>query len=750
MFNILTQSQVPVAICLFIDGLDEFDGLDDTVIDMITALADQTHVKVCVSSRPSLAFEEVFRGKPSLKLQDLTFDGIREYAEVKLSKPIQKYVSLDNNDRRLARYLPTRIVKRADGVFLWAIIAIRDVREGLREIADMNELARMIESLPSELEKLFMLMLDRIKPAYKRDAVQFLQIVLHFRVQMSGFYGLTSKLDLCTLHFIHSQRELKDAPVFYREIAASELVTACRILETRLLAHTAGLLELTPTEKGDRMYGKEQDLDPVLFTRINFLHRTVQDFLLNNAEAKSRLAFIGSTEAQVRLSIAKGTLAHLAHFSQLDIEYFYKDWPNPAYHLFAQSLRQISLAERCLGAAQTNLMRSLDFETLARVYPVSNNPSFALGGVKAFMIDTSAEISIDLVGMAAVEGMAIYVCEQLNLPTESRRYSPSLPDPNIYFRNRATAATLYWKGDNQLQGSRSIAATLLHSSNYRQVLARCLQWETDDPSSSRALMDAVPLAETYMLSCCKPKCLGLARILLRAGANPLVRVKSMPINQETPIIESFWHSWLTFLLSLRFKYMEANGKSGGILFRHINIKDQIKLNDIFDTTKALLIHGADINYQLESANSCHYTCHLKRRDLVQERFDLILTSSALFVLDQCFNTEPEFREFMTTMEPLLTTPNRIIVSIDVRTNGWSSRPVACPSAEESKMLWPLIEKWESTGRRDDLDSLQAVMEGVWRAHNPGIELSERGEDSSDGDDGDDDGDNEDDHDHDKE
>lgn len=161
-------------ICIFIDGLDEFEGREDTVIEMMEALADQTHVKVCLSSRPLVAFEEAFSGKPSLRLQDLTFDSIKDYAKVKLSKPIQKYVSLNETERNQADHLLTRIVERADGVFLWAIIAVRDVLDGLRGIANLNELAQTIESLPSQLESLFVLMLDRISPAFKRDAAYFL------------------------------------------------------------------------------------------------------------------------------------------------------------------------------------------------------------------------------------------------------------------------------------------------------------------------------------------------------------------------------------------------------------------------------------------------------------------------------------------------------------------------------------------------------------------------------------------------
>ena len=85
---------------------------------MIADLADQIHVKVCVSSRPLLAFEKAFSGKPSLKLQELTFNSIRKYAEDKLSRLIQERVLLDKDDGHQIQDLLTRIVWQANGVFL--------------------------------------------------------------------------------------------------------------------------------------------------------------------------------------------------------------------------------------------------------------------------------------------------------------------------------------------------------------------------------------------------------------------------------------------------------------------------------------------------------------------------------------------------------------------------------------------------------------------------------------------------------
>ncbi|KAL9058114.1 MAG: hypothetical protein Q9206_002071 [Seirophora lacunosa] len=690
---------------MFIDGLDEFEGSSDIVLNLIGKLANQTNVKICVSSRPLLVFEKAFSGKPSLKLQDLTFGTILKYAVLKLSEPIQERVSLDNANTHKVEDLLDKIVRRADGVFIWAVIAIKDIREGLREMADMKELEQMIESLPSELEKLFMRMLDHIKPVYKRDAVRFLQLVLHSDVPLSLF-----REDLCTLYFSQSQRESIGTPFVYKAIATSELVVACRTLKTRLQSHTAGLLELTSQDVGARIYDKMPDLDQILFTQVNFVHRTVRDFLFNNAEARSLLIRMGSTEAQVRLSIAKGILAQIAHFSQGHAKFVDRQWRNPMYEPFVASLLQISLSERLLGVAQTRLMRSLDFACFARGYLVVGSPRY--GSSEAYHIDGKIRSSIDLVGMAAAVGMTLYVCEQLDLTFDSRHFYPRF-DPDNYARNRHEAATLCWIGGKESAHPISMLATGLDSLDYRQTLARCLQWKTDDPLSLRTVtpMGVAPLAETYMLSCCMPRSLDLIHILLRAGASPMAEVECLA--NEMPTV-CFWLWWLQFLVRLRIKYVEANGTNDGILLESDDFDAEITSKEVFDTTKALLFNGADIDFKREPWDSYN----IYRRIPHGEQFYISFRGSYFFLLEKCFSTEPDFREFAVAMEPLVTKPRREIVKIsdsdqDLEVSGVS---IYTPSSEECDLLWPLIEKWESTGHREDLDSLQTALEAVWKAH----------------------------------
>lgn len=718
---------------MFIDGLDEFEGREDTVIEMIQALAGQAHVKICLSSRPLPIFEEAFNFGPGLRLQDLTFDTIRGYAKKQLSPQIQKRASLNKKDGYLAEELFTRIVERADGVFLWAIIAIRDVSDGLRGFADLNELTQALEHLPSELESLYIRMLHSIKSPFKHDATYFLKVALY---QDNDWL---SCMDLCRLHFSRSNRGLKDAPFPYEEIATNELVEKCHSLETSLRSHTVGLLELKRLNpplhhphpyrripRQFRFYREWEDHDPILSTKIDFLHRTTRDFLLENDEAKSFLAQNGSSEAHVRLSIARGTLAQLAHFSQGEAKFADDEWPHPIFYPYHGALSQISKAERLIGAAQARLMRSLDYESWARGYLVANDCRGRFGSTEAYMVEDPAT-SIDVVGMAAAVGMTFYVCEQLDLTVQSRCGSFSLPDLKKYSGNRATAATFSWSGGNQIRDIVTGSATRSASSRYRQGLGECLQWKADDQPSSPTDSHSKKhlLAESYILSCCTPACLDLVRILLTTGANPMVRVEPKPVGGYADIVGHFWSSWLAYLCRLHREHLEPTGKSPGFLLDYEGKNMHVTVNDIFDVTKGLLAQGADINYQMELEMDANL--YLKRRCSLAQELGVGMIASAMFVLEECFNAEPEFREFAIEMEPLIERPIRKVDFVQLPEYLYKepkNYKVYCPRpcAKECDMLWPLIEKWDDSGSRDDLDALKAAAVEVWRAHNPGVKL----------------------------
>ena len=66
-------------LCLFVDGLDGFEGKPDDLICLFQDLIQNRNVKVCLASRPWTVFEDTFKHKPRMMLQDLTSRDIKYY-----------------------------------------------------------------------------------------------------------------------------------------------------------------------------------------------------------------------------------------------------------------------------------------------------------------------------------------------------------------------------------------------------------------------------------------------------------------------------------------------------------------------------------------------------------------------------------------------------------------------------------------------------------------------------------------------
>ena len=352
--KLLTQRFIPLAACIFIDGLDEFDGRYDAVLNFIHTLSEyNSNIKICVSSRPLLAFEQALQNQPGLRLQDLTFDTISAYVNAQLSPLVEMRSSTcDKHDQRLAQLIIEDIVTHADGVFLWAVVVTREVREGLQDLVDLEQLLRMVNRLPSELNDLFLHILHNIKFAYQRDAATFLQITLHGQPLRAA-----DNLDLCNFHFILSQREPREQRFSFQKEQLSQLAEGCDALKLRIVSHTKGLIDVTSNHSPSIIYKNCPEWAPSLALNVSFIHRSVRDFLCENEHAKSFLELSRLSQPKIHIAVARGTMARLNQFSGYRMtNRIERENRNPALYPFEDVLHHICLAERFLGEPQTELM----------------------------------------------------------------------------------------------------------------------------------------------------------------------------------------------------------------------------------------------------------------------------------------------------------------------------------------------------------------------------------------------------------
>ncbi|KAJ0269171.1 hypothetical protein COL940_012708 [Colletotrichum noveboracense] len=172
---------MPLRMCLFIDGLDEYDSNHAELCQVLLDMAKSPHVKICLSSRRWPVFERSFgqRGQESLDIHELTRDDIRKFVNDQLQTDPQWTAETSEGVTLAKADLVNRIVTRADGVFLWAFFVTRSLREGLANGEKIEDLARRFSQLPSDLDQLFQHMLDSVDPTNHSTMAGILQSAVH-------------------------------------------------------------------------------------------------------------------------------------------------------------------------------------------------------------------------------------------------------------------------------------------------------------------------------------------------------------------------------------------------------------------------------------------------------------------------------------------------------------------------------------------------------------------------------------------
>ncbi|KAF2005271.1 hypothetical protein P154DRAFT_377624, partial [Amniculicola lignicola CBS 123094] len=156
--------RIPVLrICLFIDGLDEYEGSHQEISELFKGIMTSPSVKACLSSRPLVVFDHAFSTGPRLRLQDLTYGDISLYVREKLQNR-NEVNRLSLSEPSEFRHLVEDIIEKAAGVFLWVTLAVRSLLEGLTNYDRLSDLRLRLKEIPDDLSHLYWHMLQGIKP----------------------------------------------------------------------------------------------------------------------------------------------------------------------------------------------------------------------------------------------------------------------------------------------------------------------------------------------------------------------------------------------------------------------------------------------------------------------------------------------------------------------------------------------------------------------------------------------------------
>ena len=283
-------SDLSRSLAVFLDGLDEFDEGEEYLLELIAIFQRYRHVKLCLSSRPSPRLRRLFGNGPMLRIEDLNRESINGFVHARLSNdPSLKSLlinrTVEDAEAQITS-LAAAITEKAQGVFLWAKLAVESIREGLETLDSFETLSKRLEMLPPELDDMYEQIWNKIdRSPYAEEARLAFVATLHGEKPLPVLF---EDVD----HYIKTA----GFPVL---LSASDIVSQdLQQLEMQLLVWCRGLLEVTTSEWPALLARwKDFELDSgaeVLLIilledmKVRFMHRTAYDFALSKLHREFR------------------------------------------------------------------------------------------------------------------------------------------------------------------------------------------------------------------------------------------------------------------------------------------------------------------------------------------------------------------------------------------------------------------------------------------------------------------------------
>ncbi|KAF7940040.1 uncharacterized protein EAE98_000167 [Botrytis deweyae] len=256
--KLVEETSEKLSFCFFIDGLDEYEGDYWEIAEYFIELCESKHAKFCLSSRPEIAFLDIFRCMPQLKLHDLTESDITNYVRDRLENNLQMRILMKNTPSD-ASALITEVVGDGDGVFLWVRLVVNSLLNGLRKRDDISTLRARLRETPKEIDDLYDRILSSIDRIHMIEASKIFQLELGANVILSKstFLNLYAAYKLSFKSF--NQAVIGDETSCFRQMSLEDCgEDLAHVLRTRC----GGLLELAKST------GK-----------VNYIHRTAREYM---------------------------------------------------------------------------------------------------------------------------------------------------------------------------------------------------------------------------------------------------------------------------------------------------------------------------------------------------------------------------------------------------------------------------------------------------------------------------------------
>lgn len=246
---------------LLIDGLDEFNGNMQSLLQTLTALRHHETLKLCLASRPEAMIQYVLGVFPSIRMSDHNWQGIQRYIQLSIDQFRPRLDALQLQE------IQDVIHKRAQGVFLWVYLAIGEVLQAWAAIATPTEVKARLNLLPTKLRDFYKRILNRL-PEHRRAEAAILYTLVD-----KADYPVSTELLRGAFHFLAHELQL--------ELLPPECI-GLQDFELRLHATTGGLIEVSRRPINPRIRPDEP-------LTVRLIHETVRSFSAESLWAKESL-----------------------------------------------------------------------------------------------------------------------------------------------------------------------------------------------------------------------------------------------------------------------------------------------------------------------------------------------------------------------------------------------------------------------------------------------------------------------------
>jgi hypothetical protein len=260
-------------LCLFLDGLDEFEGGVIEVVHLCQLMMQRIPIKFCLASRPDSQLADTLDLWSELTMQEFNEASMLLYIERKVS---QASVTDTTIERRFHPTLTKYLVRRAEGILLWFKLVVDMVVEQFGQGASNSDIVDLVQDVPDTLDEVYDRILEMIPQRDRPEAS--LLLFLTGRLQSMSKWteeGIAVNMDFATTNLDH----FWGAYDFILEDVGQELATfrmkSHEELQTRTRQLLQGLVEFSPSMGGALMI----DLLGETGLSVRYVHETFSAFI---------------------------------------------------------------------------------------------------------------------------------------------------------------------------------------------------------------------------------------------------------------------------------------------------------------------------------------------------------------------------------------------------------------------------------------------------------------------------------------